>query len=303
MDLKCNSCYLLLDVGGTFVKSGAATPAGVLLPEAEFTHPIRSEGTREEIEESLATVVRRGTSFAHNNGLTVAGIGIAIPGPFDYAAGVPRMQHKFQSVYGVSLRAMLQALPDVGERMSIRFVHDVNAMLLGEMTAGNASGFPDAALVALGTGLGFACCRDAQVQYSPTGSPLISIYAHPYRDGILEDFVSKRGFLRTYGEIAGECPEELTAAQIGRLAGEGNTAALRTFDAVGRILGGALRELLREQRIGCLLFGGQISRSFGYMERALREELHDVPTLRRITQIKHIDEATFHGLCRLLNEA
>ena len=80
--------------------------------------------------------------------------------------------------------------------MPVLFMHDVNAAMLGEMRCGNARGFANAALIALGTGLGFACCLDGKVQYAPTGSPRITVYKKPFRDGILEDYVAKRGFLR-----------------------------------------------------------------------------------------------------------
>ena len=52
-----NRCFLLLDVGGTFVKSVVATLQGELLPNTETSVPINSDGTREEIEHSFATVV------------------------------------------------------------------------------------------------------------------------------------------------------------------------------------------------------------------------------------------------------
>ena len=99
-----NSCRLLLDVGGTFLKSAVADAAGQLLSGSEFSCPIRSEGSREEIEGSLAAAVARGAAFAAERGMELAGIGIAIPGPFDYAAGVSRMTHKFRSICGVDLR-------------------------------------------------------------------------------------------------------------------------------------------------------------------------------------------------------
>ncbi len=59
-----NSCRLLLDVGGTFLKSAVADAAGQLLSGSEFSCPIRSEGSREEIEGSLAATVARGAAFA-----------------------------------------------------------------------------------------------------------------------------------------------------------------------------------------------------------------------------------------------
>lgn len=65
--------------------------------------------------------------------MELAGIGIAIPGPFDYAAGVSRMTHKFRSICGVDLRGVLHAMPGVPADAEIRFMQDVNAALAGEI--------------------------------------------------------------------------------------------------------------------------------------------------------------------------
>ncbi|WP_295935685.1 ROK family protein [uncultured Alistipes sp.] len=302
MDLRTNSCYLLLDVGGTFVKSGAATFTGELLPDAEFSCPIPSSGTKKQIADALAPVIRRGMAFARKRGFAVAGIGIAIPGPFDYANGISRMTHKFQGIYGISLCDMLRELPEVGPDLPIRFMHDVNAVLLGEMFHGNATGYRNVAVVTLGTGLGFSFCRDAEVQYSPMGSPRLPIYNLPYRDGILEDYVSKRGFFHIYQEIIRHKPSAaLTVADLGRMAGEGDKAALETFSTVGGILAASVRDLIDEQQIECLLLGGQISRSFAFLEPALREGLKGLPRLGRISSVKHIGCAAFYGLCAYLD--
>ena len=273
-----NSCRLLLDVGGTFLKSAVADAAGQLLSGSEFSCPIRSEGSREEIEGSLAAAVARGAAFAAERGMELAGIGIAIPGPFDYAAGVSRMTHKFRSICGVDLRGVLHAMPGVPADAEIRFMQDVNAALAGEIARGNAAGYGASALVSLGTGLGFALSRDGRVLCNPAGGPKVVIFNLPYRDGILEDYASKRGFLRIYGELAGHTDPALTVADLGRMAGEG------------------LRDLLVEHGVECLLLGGQISRSFAYMEAALRDGLRDVAGLTRIAPAEHIGEAAFYGL-------
>lgn len=301
MDLKTNSCRLLFDVGGTFLKAVAADSAGGLIPGSEFSCPMPSDGTREAITGALAASVARGAAFAARNGLVLAGIGIAFPGPFDYVNGIPRMEHKFRSIYGLSLADLLHGLPETGPGMPVRFMHDVNAAMLGEMTWGNARDAANAALVTLGTGLGFACCLGREVQYSPTGSPRLAIYNCPYRDGILEDYVSKRGFLRIYAELAGSADPALTVADLGRMASEGDPAAKETFAEAGRILAGGIRGLLEEQKIECLLMGGQISRSFALLEPALREGLQGVGSLRTIAPAAHIGHAAFYGLLAQLD--
>ena len=246
---------------------------------------------------AFAEAVRSGTEALGKNDRMFAGIGICIPGPFDYGKGIPLMKHKFLSIYGMSLKDFFRSLPQTGPDMPVGFIHDVNAALLGEMSRGNAAGYPDSALVTLGTGLGFAFSRAGRIMVNEKGSPLCPIYSIPYRDGILEDYVSKRGFLKAYREISGKSADpSLTVADIGAMAAEGDPAALETFSSVGEILASALKPKLVENRIGCLLLGGQISRSFRFMERALKAGLSGVSCLKTVMPAKNIGEAAFYGI-------
>ena len=295
--------FLLLDVGGTFVKSVVATLEGELLPNTETSAPIDSDGTREEIENSFATVVAKGRTMAEDNGYVLAGVGIAFPGPFDYNTGVSYMIHKFAALEKVSVKDFFHSLAEIGKDMPVVFMHDVTAAVLGEMNFGAAQGYKNAAVVTLGTGLGFAHTANGEIQYSEMGDPSISLYDRPYRDGVLEDYASKRGFLRSYAEVRGEAnPEELTVAMIGGMCGEGDKDALQSFLNVGDILATELKPLLEELNIECLLFGGQISRSFAYFEPALRPLLEGVPTLKHISTMQNLSTAAPLGLLSKLRE-
>ena len=298
-----SKCFLLLDVGGTFVKSVVATLDGELLPNTETSVPINSDGTRLEIENSFATVISHGASIAEYNGYALAGVGIAFPGPFDYNTGISYMTHKFAALEKLSVKDFFHSLPEIGADMPVVFMHDVTAAVLGEMRFGAAQGYKNAAVVTLGTGLGFAHTIDGEIQYAPMGSPLVSIYNRPYRDGVLEDYVSKRGFLRAYAEVRGEeNPENLTVAMIGGMCGQGYEQALATFKNVGKILADELKPLLEEFNIECLLFGGQISRSFCYMEPVFAELKEKVATLQHVSPMQNLSTAAPLGLLSKLRE-
>lgn len=296
-------CFLLLDVGGTFVKSVVATLAGELLPNTESSVPINSDGTREEIEHSFATVVANGKAIAEYNGYVLAGVGIAFPGPFDYNTGISYMTHKFAALEKLSVKDFFHSLPEIGADMPVVFMHDVTAAVLGELNFGAAKGYKNVAIVTLGTGLGFSHTVDGEIQYSAMGSPSVSIYNRPYRDGVLEDYASKRGFLRAYAEVRGEAnPENLTVAMIGGMCGEGDADALKSFENVGDILATELKPLLEELNIECLLFGGQISRSFRFMEPTIARLKEDVPTLQHIATMKNLSTAAPLGLLSKLRK-
>lgn len=295
-----NNAYLLFDVGGTFLKGFVADSDCRLIEESEFSVPMPSSGSKEEIIGSLDTAVSKGASFASARGLRLAGVAMDFPGPFDYNAGVSLMEHKFQAIHSVNLTDAVKAHPALGENVPVRFMHDVNAALLGEMALGNAKGFKNVAIVTLGTGLGFACALDSELQENQYGSPAISIFRRPCREGILEDYVSKRGFTRLYREFSGMEDEDITVAEIARKAFEGDEAARKAFAEAGHILGKAIAPILAENGIECLLFGGQISKSFELFAPALKEELKNVASLKNVSQAKNITAAPFFGLLSTL---
>ena len=255
---------LLLDIGGTFIKCSDGR-----------TIPVDSDGTDEDIALSFRQAV-----FGAGEP-PKGGIRIAIPGPFDYSKGIFLMKHKFAAVYGESF-AHIVGLPE----SSFRFAHDVVAMLMGEVSPGDAN----TALVTLGTGLGFCMYKDGKVLTHELGSPAVSIYARPYRDGILEDYVSKRGITGRYGNPA------LSVKDIAQLAFSGDAKAREVFSETGDILGESIGPILKEYGVKRLLLGGQISRSAELFLPALKARLGDDVTVQPVSDI---DNATFNGLRKL----
>ena len=259
----------LLDVGGTFIKCSDGREI-----------PINSAGTREEIVSSLRLAAGDADAVA-----------VAIPGPFDYASGTFLMKHKFAAVYGERFQDL--CYPAGGVKPVFRYMHDVNAMLAGEMAAGAGKGYARVALVTLGTGLGFSMSIDGQILENNLGSPAVSLYNLPYRDGILEDYASKRGFLRGY--------EGITVKELAAMALSGDAAAIARFREIGSILAEAIAPVLSEYDAECLLLGGQISRSFSLFGPSLEAGLNGkVAGLRHIGPVSDIDNATFNGLMTLL---
>lgn len=290
-----------MDVGGTFIKSGLTTVDGDLIEGTQQTVPIDSDGTAEEICNSLTAAVRQGIEIITLNGYTLAGIGICMPGPFNYFTGVSKMVHKFSAIHDLSVMDMIHGMEGLQD-IPVVFGHDVNTQLLGEMTGGNAKGQEDVCLVSLGTGLGFAMAKGGNILMNELGSPAISIWNQPYGDRILEDYASKRGFYNTWEMVTGSRPaEDMTVAMMGGMAAEGNATALEVFRRVGEFIGKTIRPILQENKTACLLFGGQISRSFRFMEQAVRKELDGLADLTTITTVSDFSNAAFKGLAYMLN--
>lgn len=265
-----SSEYRFLDVGGTFIKCDDGRMV-----------PIHSNGSREAIAASLTDAIGPAEGLR--------GLGIAIPGPFDYANGVFWMKHKFSSVYGCSFRD-LAGLP---ESVELRCHHDVNATLRGTI---HLLGLErkNTALVTLGTGLGFAYAIDGKVQYNELGSPLRSLWNLPLEGGgILEDRISSRGIRESYTSLTGN--DKLSVRGIAGRAFEGDESALKVFSDLGDQLGKALAGPVNELDIDTVFLGGQIAKSMSLMIEPLQSSLKGI----RILPVP--EGAVFEGLSTLFD--
>lgn len=268
---QIRSNILMMDVGGTSIKRRGLPPV-----------PIKSQGTGKEIADALKTAI------GDTSGLD--GIGIAIPGPFNYSDGVFLMDHKFGAVKGESFRA----LTGVPAGIDLRFIHDVCAVLEGTidmlgLTRGNT------ALVTLGTGLGFALAENGVVRYGPSLSPADGIWNNSWKGGILEDKVSARGVRGFYTSMGGD--PSFSARDIAESAYHGDQAALDAFDRMGETLGTAIAGILLDHNVSTILFGGQISRSLDLMEEGLRRSLGPWPTIVRAPE-----DAVYEGIAKLFKK-
>ena len=240
VDMETVSKKLSLDVGGTFIKCSDGRKV-----------PVDSNGSPEAVASALREAVGPVDSLAS--------VGVCIPGPFDYRRGIFLMKHKYAAVYGMSFRE-LAGIPD---SVPMKFVHDVNAPLMGLMAIHPEFRQGKVALVTLGTGLGFSYAVDGEVQMNENLGPALSLYNRPYREGILEDYVSRRAILKAYGK-----PVEGDVREISDRARAGEPEAARAFLRAGEAFAEGAGPLLKELGIRSVFFGGQIAKSFDLMRPA-----------------------------------
>ena len=266
-----NNHIILLDVGGTFVKSSLGI-AGKGAVEGTFdSTPMSSDGSAEEIETSFRTAVAGQMKRAEESGCTVDAVCVVMPGPFNYKEGIFLMKHKFASVYGRTFREVLGDV--IGTDMRLAFAHDVNGALTGALTINPELKKGTVAMSTLGTGLGFSYAKDGIVQESVTGSPARDLWDVPYEGGILEDYISRRAIIRFYSELGGTLAEGEDVKEISEKARKGDEKALEAFRSAGRHYVAGAKGLIEELGISHLLFAGQIARSFDLMEGVIREGL------------------------------
>jgi glucokinase len=296
--LSTSACVLAIDAGGTFFKSALVTPADGIVAGSQHSVPVNSQGSARGILESYVSVFEAAFVSAKNVGLNITGIGVSTPGPFDYARHTSLMEHKFQSIRGLNLRGTFDSLYPPVRDMPVRFIHDVHAFVMGEFRNGAACDYNRVLGVTLGTGVGSGCIIDGQIRDNGAGGPLVSLYRKPCREGILEDYVSRRGIIALYRNQAGNAAcDGIDVVEIAALARSGkNTAAIVAFEEMGAALGETLRPVIDELSVTCLVIGGQISKAFPLFGAAVSASLGACKTLKKVTPAKHPDTAAFHGI-------
>ena len=242
---------LALDVGGTAIKA-AVFENGVLVQHLK-QEPSCSAGSLEEIIGAFQHLIDAAGK--------VDGIGISMPGPFDMRNGKSAMTEKFGALNGL-------CLPDLLGRKDIRFIQDATAFLRGEMLRGKAGTFRRVGAITLGTGIGSVAAIDGKPLLNEELRPVAeyALWKRPFKDGVVEDYISTRGILARY-------PEAGSVKEIGSRAEAGDKRALEVWKNVGEDLAEVLSVWIGELSLEYVVVGGQIARSF----RFFAEPLHNLP--------------------------
>lgn len=233
---------LVLDIGGSFIKYGLTDDEGRLLPGTASQVPSDANGSYENFLAVLSKIIENAKSV-----MPVTKACVCIPGPFDYANGVSRMQHKFTALYQKTIKPPFD---DAG--VEVAFIHDSTAFLLGEGFDGSGD---SPCGVMLGTGLGFAFAREGRVCVDENQTPAFILWNMPWKDGIAEDYVSQRAILKLFGNRTDSVKAIADAARAG------DAMASQVFLTVGENLSGMLQRII--PLLGCdsLVLGGQIAKS------------------------------------------
>jgi glucokinase len=211
---------LVYDVGGSHVTAAVCSEDSFTL--AGVTHaPLPEPNPKPFSAASFGRLIHAlGEAAAKDAGVAMAelaGAGFAFPGPFDYEAGVSKMEHKLPSLFGVDLKAALGTRFGWNPEQFL-FRNDADCFLLGEMMVGGAKGYARAVGLTLGTGIGSAFgVNDGSGPVIQTDGPGVppggEIWNFPYRDGIVEDYVSTRFLKHQFEAATGMTAEVSTIAK------------------------------------------------------------------------------------------
>jgi glucokinase len=250
-----------MEVGGTHVTAAIVDlSAGRVLKPTRSRRALDSEGSATGVIRTLLEVAAPVVAAAGWD----ATLGVAIPGPFDYARGVGRFEGvaKFESLTGLDVGAALRAGLE-GKVARIAFLNDADAFVLGEWAWGAAAGHRRVAGITLGTGIGSGFLDEGRVVLDgplvpPDGSVhLLSVDGLP-----LEEAVSRRALLRSARLAIEEHPADADVIDVAMLARAGDRRARRVFGDAFAVLGSAVAPWLARFEASVLVVGGSVAGSW-----------------------------------------
>ncbi len=298
MDFKLETLsmkYIIgIDIGGSHI-SGALVhkQTGIIKNDSVKEIKIDSNGALSGILNGWITLISDIIATAGTE--NIHGIGIAMPGPFDYERGISQIAgvNKYENLFGVNVKyAILNAIKNTS--LPIAFSNDATCFALGEYFTGAAKNDKRSLIVTLGTGFGSTFLEDGIPQTTadndkgiPDGGYLYNI---PFQHSIGDDYFSTRWFVQRWREKTGEEVEGVK--EIATLADRQNEAALAIFKEFATNLYEFIHPWLTKFQPDSFVLGGNIAKSAHLF----------VPELRRLLQTHKINQPNIQP-CRLWDVA
>lgn len=288
-----------VDIGGTHI-----TCAAVQIEEGRLAEATRSRESYDH--EAPADVILERWASALNHTISaidlsqLAGIGFAIPGPFEYRNGVSRMQHKFRNLYGVHIPTALDQLLAPEGELPMRFLNDASAFAVGEAWLGEGRGFGKVVVVTLGTGFGSAFIDDGVPVVAGAGVPEEGCLWHlPFQDGIADHYFSTGWFLREYEKRTGQKVDGVKTL-ADRVGADAEARAL--FTRFGRNLAECLAPWLQKFGAEALVVGGNIAHALPLFEADFSAGLQAAGVTVKVAPSRLLEDAALIGSARLMDE-
>lgn len=275
-----------VDLGGTNLRIAAVDSDGKLLEKLTLGAEV-SRG-RDFVITEMCNAIQSLRLKYHSSGELV-GIGIGVPGFIDMAAGMVMQSPNLPDWTSFPVR------DEIEKRLGTKVIleNDANSAAMGEKWLGAAREYDHMAMYTLGTGVGGGLIFNGRLWHGMTGMAgelgHFNIYSdgHPCgcgSRGCLEQYASATAIVRMAREAiaAGEStelerlshdPVQFTSRSIYNLALQGDAAAKRVFENVGRALGIGVGSMVNSLNLPIYVIGGGVASSWDAFAPAMFEEM------------------------------
>jgi len=245
-----NSFVLGGDIGGTHITTALVNlHTNTILPNSRVRKDVNSQASAAEIITTWIAAFKEASARVN---ASISKIGLAIPGPFDYSAGICKIkgQSKYEALYNLDVKALIaEKFPIAPEH--ILLVNDAEGFLHGEVFSGAAQGFNNVIGLTLGTGLGTATYHYGKVVDA-------DLWGMAFLDTIAEDYLATRWFVKRYEQLTGKLIKDVK--ELAELV-TADASLQIIFDEFGRNLGHFLCEFMQKDKSEVVVLGGNIAKA------------------------------------------
>lgn len=290
-----------VDIGGSHISAVLVDmESSRLMNESLSTQKVDNQASAQEIFRNWSVAIGKTMSFVSVKEL--AGIGFAMPGPFDYSTGVARLKNvaKYDNLYGTNIGDELKKLLNLPATMPFRYLNDALAFAVGECWLGKSSAFTNVVAITLGTGFGSAfVSHGVPIVDGPTVPPMGYVYNIPYENGIADDYFSTRWFVNEYTNRTGT-----QVSGVKEIADryEKDPEAQYLFETFGNNLGNFMAPLFKNFDADCLVIGGNIAGAFSLFGASFKKALNKNHQHIEVILSELKESAAMVGCARLLDD-
>lgn len=292
-----------VDVGGSHISCTAYDlNKKKLLKNTHAENDLNNHGQPDEIIDFWGKTIKKTMELAGAE--NIAGIGFAMPGPFDYVKGISLFtgqNGKYENTYGLNVPTELRKYLGLYEDFKIRFINDATAFAIGEDQVGMAKDFGHSLSVTLGTGFGSAFIKDGLPIVEGNEVPENGCLWHlPFEDGIADDYFSTRGLINRFQKLSGK--QFPGVKEIAELA-TNDSLAQDLFNDFGEKMGVFLKPWIEIFGMEAFVIGGNISKAYPLFGESLNKYLKDNDLNLEVFISELKENASFIGAATLVDDS
>ena len=258
-----------VDIGGSHISCSAVEIcSGRIVKGSDVLRDVNPHDDADRIIKTWSETIKECIKAC---GKQICGIGIAMPGPFDYLRGISTISgvEKYEKLFGLDVTASLHA--SIGDTIPVLYTNDAAAFALGESSRGVASGVERVVALTLGTGFGSGFIAGGYlITQGDKVPPNGWVYNLPFEGSIADEQFTTRWFVRRYKELTGM--EVKGAKEIAEQVAD-NQMAKQIFDEYGCRLANFVQPLCRRFNSKTVVLGGNISKAFSLFSPSLKRRL------------------------------
>jgi len=247
-----------VDIGGSHISSVAVkSNTGDFIEDSYHQSRLQNTAGALSMLSTWCSTIKK--SMDAVSGMKVTGMGIAMPGPFDYKNGISVIRGigKFNQLMGLDIRTALRSHLNLAENFPIHFINDAFAFGIGEAWQGVGKNKSRVVAITLGTGFGAAFLHEGVPVVKNHAVPKHGyIYHVPYKDSIADEYISTRWFLAEYKKIL---KKEIPGVKELALEAKNIPAVAEIFKEYGENLANILSPWLKRFESDLLVIGGNIA--------------------------------------------